>query len=743
MTNYSRVTGKVFGENATTTGDNPGIGQFGSAKAGTKLATGNIATIQALSAWSDGWESAVLGSRNYPTLPEMTGVMKNFSQQICYLLQKGTAEYDANTVYYQNDFCKVGHEYYYSLTNNNTGHNPTTSTSYWQLYSPGLGTYANQDLSNLTSDGEDRLHALKSYADNGELLTDAEGLIDVYNYGHSTFKKSNFTIVGTPTITNDGFVSDFSQSDYLYIPAISQLMTANSWEIISPYFKPMTGYLNNDRAIIRTYSVVNGVENRIYLGVNNAHPKCAVRINGDLHSFEDSSVTFNSSNWYQMKLMYTSTQYKAYWRTKDGEWTALSTAWDNTAKLQNLTNQISICYFDGGGGDYSFRGEIDLKQFAVNINGAPYLSGNVTGIDVIKPDDYTVYGTAPTVSDSGIATFNLANTVLYQDGINIASTDTSTIVLKFRNLQAQGDVDVFSIRPSSMGLSTSNGYYDSIWVANTGGQIFIRAYSGSTMLGSLKVGNIDLATSYYNQNLKLEMTFSGTTLSAKFYRNNTLYTGTAELSSAYTVTDGRVIIGAANWRADRNVEYDLNSIEIYKNGDLVYQPCLRIPYTESADKYGSKIVDVAYRDRVIDAWEQNYTERYYTLDETNGNFTLPMGEIYGMIEHRLSENIPHIVETYINGTSWYRIYSDGWCEQGGYKATTSAAATSYTVDFIKQFKDTNYFFDRSPYWVQDGVVVYSVFDNGYRTKTTSSVSFWMHENTIQNGTDWYACGYIN
>ena len=77
---------------------------------------------------------------------------------------------------------------------------------------------------------------------------------------------------------------------------------------------------------------------------------------------------------------------------------------------------------------------------------------------------------------------------------------------------------------------------------------------------------------------------------------------------------------------------DLNAFKIYVDGDLVYQPCLKIPYTESSGKYGSKIVSAIYRDRVKDAYEQGYQQRYYTLDEENGNFTLPMGDIYGMIE---------------------------------------------------------------------------------------------------------------
>ena len=42
-----------------------------------------------------------------------------------------------------------------------------------------------------------------------------------------------------------------------------------------------------------------------------------------------------------------------------------------------------------------------------------------------------------------------------------------------------------------------------------------------------------------------------------------------------------------------------------------------------------------------------------------------------------------VVETYKNGTSWYRVYSDGWKEQGGYLSGTS-------VTFLKQFNDANY-----------------------------------------------------
>ena len=50
---------------------------------------------------------------------------------------------------------------------------------------------------------------------------------------------------------------------------------------------------------------------------------------------------------------------------------------------------------------------------------------------------------------------------------------------------------------------------------------------------------------------------------------------------------------------------------------------------------------------------------------------------------------PHIVETYVNGTSWYRVYSDGWCEQGG-ETSNSTTADGRSIAYLKTFANTNY-----------------------------------------------------
>ena len=196
MANLSRKTAKIFGETASATGNDPAIGQFGSAKAGTYVGTNDIDTIQGLTAWSNGWIDAVTPTHQFPTLPEMTGVHNVLSYQEAYLLQKGVAEWDSGTTYYVGDICKgVGTGKLYRSLQNSNLNNAVSNTSYWAelvvlpsqtgnsgkyLATDGTNPYwaayqgggADTDLSNLTTTGEGRLHALKSYSDEGELLTD-------------------------------------------------------------------------------------------------------------------------------------------------------------------------------------------------------------------------------------------------------------------------------------------------------------------------------------------------------------------------------------------------------------------------------------------------------------------------------------------------------------------------------------------------------------------------------------------
>ena len=133
MAKLERVTAKVFASDAPA----DKIGQFGSALAGTKLETGDVSTIQALPAYTEGWSSAVISQRNYPVLQETNGVMKNMSYQTAYIMQNGIAEYDPDTEYYAGSICKgIGNTNQYASWGDENVGNAVTNSQYWKNVTP-------------------------------------------------------------------------------------------------------------------------------------------------------------------------------------------------------------------------------------------------------------------------------------------------------------------------------------------------------------------------------------------------------------------------------------------------------------------------------------------------------------------------------------------------------------------------------------------------------------------------------
>ena len=110
----------------------------------------------------------------------------------------------------------------------------------------------------------------------------------------------------------------------------------------------------------------------------------------------------------------------------------------------------------------------------------------------------------------------------------------------------------------------------------------------------------------------------------------------------YKNTDDPMIIGSlSHWQDDYYCEgtIDLSEFKIYVEDSLVYVPALYIPCVEH--KNGVKIVDSQYSAKVNLFQEYKGYSPYFTIDETNHTFTLPKGEIYGMIDKKANiELIP-------------------------------------------------------------------------------------------------------
>ena len=79
----------------------------------------------------------------------------------------------------------------------------------------------------------------------------------------------------------------------------------------------------------------------------------------------------------------------------------------------------------------------------------------------------------------------------------------------------------------------------------------------------------------------------------------------------------------------------------------------------------------------------------YHADANNNVTRFEAQNTFRAVDYNEFSNTPHIVETYVNGASWYRVYSDGWCEQGGFIAKPSAN-TSITITFLKPYANTNW-----------------------------------------------------
>ena len=93
---------------------------------------------------------------------------------------------------------------------------------------------------------------------------------------------------------------------------------------------------------------------------------------------------------------------------------------------------------------------------------------------------------------------------------------------------------------------------------------------------------------------------------------------------------------------------------------------------------------------------------------------------------------PYLVSTWTNGTSWYRKYSDGFIEQGGYMGVTGT--TSFTVTFPTPFAGASYVlnvyaFDLDP-------------SSGHpRTAWRTPYGFNFGKTSSVVDTSWYAAGY--
>lgn len=129
MAKLTRVYQKLFG----ATGSNGDFGIFGSLAAGNPTFSKDPEDIQSLDAWNKGWADETI-SDNRPALEDMNALCYLMFYQLCYVLQQGVAEWDAETTYYTNSMVQYSGNLYISLLDNNINNTPDTAGSYWSSF---------------------------------------------------------------------------------------------------------------------------------------------------------------------------------------------------------------------------------------------------------------------------------------------------------------------------------------------------------------------------------------------------------------------------------------------------------------------------------------------------------------------------------------------------------------------------------------------------------------------------------
>lgn len=96
----------------------------------------------------------------------------------------------------------------------------------------------------------------------------------------------------------------------------------------------------------------------------------------------------------------------------------------------------------------------------------------------------------------------------------------------------------------------------------------------------------------------------------------------------------------------------------------------------------------------------------------------------------VTENRPAtVIISYVNGSSWYRLWSDGWIEQG-----FSISGDSNMLNWPKPFSNTNYTVTSTP-------VVYNNYGVQAVSITSKTAAGIVWAGTNYSSTCWYACGY--
>ena len=247
---------------------------------------------------------------------------------------------------------------------------------------------------------------------------------------------------------------------------------------------------------------------------------------------------------------------------------------------------------------------------------------------------FTVVGDV-TITDDGIASGFSTTNLLSADFDTIDMT-TDTFRIKGRaawvdNFDESSYPMIFSFINSSIRLHCGS---------NSRFYLYYASDSSTTSGHSIAINGMSF---YDNMEFDFDCYWDGAAATCTITLDGIEYTSSASYTDYDMDEISTIYIGVnANLLNHWGGSVDLKKLEIEKNGVIIFSgnqtgtdtytiddETIEIPYALS--KTGSKIVDYDYIESVQAVYDEYGYAPYYTIDEDNETFSLPMGEVYGMI----------------------------------------------------------------------------------------------------------------
>ena len=128
------------------------------------------------------------------------------------------------------------------------------------------------------------------------------------------------------------------------------------------------------------------------------------------------------------------------------------------------------------------------------------------------------------------------------------------------------------------------------------------------------------------------------------------------------------------------------------------------------------------------AWQQSVTDYgvcgKFVYDSVNNTVRLP----------KISSAERYLIKSYHSGDDWYRVYSDGWCEQGGVKAAGSQTTVTFSIPFLSTDYTVN---------VTTAGSNASIYAPAVTRNSSSYATIYTDSGSSQQGKYWRACGYVD